>query len=207
MTVKKTLLMVALAVAPLAAQRPAEPELKIPEKNPFDTAADAATGRKYFLGHCAFCHGDEGEGGRGVALTTGKLRHGSSDRELFRTIRRGIEGTEMPGARLSENEVWRVVAFARRLGAQGADEKAPGDPAQGRTLYQKTACGQCHVAEGAGGTLGPDLSEVGLRRSLKFLRESLTHPNAAVTRDYWTAQVVTRTGERLSGIRLNEDDY
>src|SRR5438132_287491 len=72
-------------------------EEKVPEKNPYDTPADAARGRQYFLGHCAFCHGPAGEGGRGVNLTTGQYRMGGSDRELFRTIRRGIEGTEMPG--------------------------------------------------------------------------------------------------------------
>src|SRR5207244_2869748 len=55
------------------------------ERNPFDSAADAEIGRKYFLGHCAHCHGPQGEGGRGVNLTTGQYRHGGSDRELFRT--------------------------------------------------------------------------------------------------------------------------
>ncbi len=179
-----------------------------PEKNPFDTAQDAAKGRQYFLGHCAFCHGPEGEGGRGVNLTTGRYRHGGSDRELFRTIRRGVPGTEMPGTGLSEPEIWRIVAHVRRLGAAGAEEKATGDATAGRALYQgKGGCGQCHVAEGGGRSLGPDLSEIGLRRSLQFLRESLTKPDAHVADNYRTVTVVSRTGEQVSGIRLNEDDY
>ncbi len=178
------------------------------DKNPFDSAADAEIGRKYFLGHCALCHGPEGEGGRGVNLTTGQYRRGGSDRELFRTMKTGIQGTEMPGSGLSEKEIWRIVAFVRRLAMAGAEEKATGDPVAGRLVYQaKGACSQCHVVDGQGGVLGPELSEIGLRRSLKFLRQALTEPDAYIAEDYRTVTVVTRSGEQISGIRLNEDEY
>jgi len=133
---------------------------------------------------------------------------GSSDRELFRTIQRGIPGSEMPEVRLPEPDVWRLVSFVRRVGAQGAEEKAPGDPAAGRAVYEgKGACGQCHWIDGRGGVLGPDLGEIGLRRSLKFLRESLTDPDKHIADDYRTYSVAPRSGERLRGIKLNEDDY
>lgn len=198
-----------LAAWVLAAQEGQDRALEtIPEKNPFTAAADADLGRQYFVGHCAVCHGFDGEGGRGVNLTTGVYRHGSSDKELFRTIRNGIQGSEMPGTGLSEPEIWRIITYVRRLGEKGADEKAPGDPAAGRAVYEnKGACGQCHWAGGRGGVLGPDLSEIGLRRSLKFLRESLTKPDAHVADDYRTVVLVTRSGERIRGARLNEDDY
>ncbi len=190
-----------MCLLPAAAQ-------KIPEKNPFDSPADVAAGRQYFLGHCAYCHGPEGEGGRGINLTTGRYRLGGSDRELFRTIQVGIPGSEMPGSRLLDNEIWKIVAYVRRLAMAGADEKAPGDAAVGRTVYEaKGNCAQCHVVEGQGGSLGPELSEIGLRRSLKFLRESLTAPSAYIADNYRAVIVITRTGEKITGIRLNEDDY
>ena len=190
-----------------AAQTPAEKE--IPEKNPFDSAADVAAGRQYFVGHCALCHGPDGEGGRGINLTAGRYRMGGSDRELFRTIQKGVPESEMPGTGLSEKEIWRIVAFVRRLGTAGVDEKAPGDPAAGKLVYEgKGMCAPCHVAgDGGGGRLGPELSEVGLRRSLKFLRESLTHPGAHIGDNFRTVTVLPRTGEPVTGIKLNEDDY
>ncbi len=179
-----------------------------PAKNPHDSAADAALGRKYYMGHCVHCHGPEGEGGRGVNLSTGQYRHGGSDSELFRTIKNGVRETEMPGSSLSETEVWRVVAFVRRLATAGAAEKATGDVAAGRLVYQtKGACSQCHVVDKEGGVLGPDLSEIGLRRSLQFLRQALTEPERYVADNYRTVTVVTRTGEQISGVRLNEDEY
>jgi putative heme-binding domain-containing protein len=181
---------------------------KVPETNPHQTPADIERGRQYFLGHCAFCHGQAGEGGRGVNLTTGQYRMGGTDRELFRTIRRGIEGSEMPGNGLSQDELWKIVAYVRTLGAQGAAEKAGGDAAAGRAVYEgKGACSQCHWVERRGGVLGPDLSEIGLRRSLKFLRESLTDPDKDVTPDYQTVSLVTPSGEKIRGVRLNEDEY
>ncbi|HYM09659.1 MAG TPA: c-type cytochrome [Bryobacterales bacterium] len=185
-----------------------EIEESVPDKNPYDSDADAALGRRYFLGHCAVCHGKDGAGGRGANLTTGRYRMGGSDRELYRTIRNGIEGSEMPGTRLHQDEVWRIVAYVKKLGAAGAEEKAAGDAAHGKIVYEtKGGCAACHAIDGRGGTLGPDLSEIGLRRSLKFLRESLVDPGAAVEREYRTVTVVLPDGAKITGIRLNEDDY
>ena len=211
MRLRLRILIFVLAAAALLAQRPAdrekEKEKEVAEKNPFDSAADAELGRKYFLGHCALCHGPEGEGGRGVNLTTGRYRHGGSDKELFLTIWKGIPGSEMPPFRFSDNETWRVVAFVKRLGTAGADEKASGDAAAGKTVYEKAGCAQCHAVDKQGGALGPQLSEVGLRRSVKFLHESLVDPSKSIGDNYRAVTVVTQSGEQIPGIKLNEDDY
>jgi len=55
--------------------------------------------------------------------------------------------------------------------------------------------------------LGPDLSEIGLRRLLKFLRESLTDPDKDIAPDYQTVSIVKPSGETIRGVRLNEDEY
>ncbi len=180
----------------------------LPEKNPAVSPSDLAKGRQYFLGHCAQCHGPEGEGGRGVNLTTGRYRHGSSDRELYMTIRKGVPGSEMYGSRLSQPELWTVVAYVRRLGEAGADEKATGDPKAGHAIYErKGGCGVCHIVNGKGGRLGPELTDIGLRRSLKFLRDSIIDPSADIKPEYRSVTLVTREGAKIRGVVLNEDDY
>lgn len=195
-------------VIPLLAAALAAPQASFPGKNPFDTDADAAIGQRYYVGQCSHCHGPEGQGGRGVNLAAGRYRHGGADAELFRTIRRGVPGSDMPGSNLSDNEIWRVVAFVRRLARAGAEEKATGDAEAGRRIYEtRGGCVQCHAIGRRGGVLGPDLTEIGLRRSLKYLADSLTQPDAHVADDYRTVVVVGRDGKETAGVRVNEDDY
>lgn len=207
MTLVKALLVGWLLLLPPAiAQDPRDADL--PATNPFTSSADVETGRRYFLGHCAVCHGPQGEGGRGVNLTMGALRHGSSDRDLYMTLRKGIPGSEMPGSRLSPPELWRLVAYVRRLGAAGAMEKPAGDPQAGRAVYAgKGGCAACHLVDGTGGALGPELTEIGLRRSLKFLRDSLVEPSAHIDREYRAATVELLNGSKVNGVILNEDEY
>ncbi|HXJ40462.1 MAG TPA: c-type cytochrome [Bryobacteraceae bacterium] len=167
----------------------------------------AEEGRQFYLGHCAHCHGPDGEGGRGVNLTTGRFRHSSNDDELLATIRTGLPGTEMPGSRLPPADLRKLVIYVRQLGEAGAAEKATGDAAQGERIYSRSGCSQCHAIGTSGGGLGPPLDSVGRRRSLKFLQDSLTSPSAYNPKEFVGVRVVTVTGEVRTGVRLNEDDY
>jgi putative heme-binding domain-containing protein len=108
--------------------------------------------------------------------------------------------------RITDDEVWKLVAFVKRLGSQGLLEKAPGDPAAGRLVYEKVGCGNCHRVQKEGGALGPELTDIGRRRGLKFLAESLVKPEADIPIAYRAVQVVLKSGQTVSGIRLNRDD-
>jgi cytochrome c oxidase cbb3-type subunit 3 len=175
--------------------------------NPFDTPEGVTQGGALFQTHCSYCHGARGEGGRGADLTNGQYRHGGSDANLFTSVRNGIPGTEMPPVRATDDEVWKMVAFVKRLGTAGLREKAPGDPAAGKAVYEsKGGCAVCHSIGREGGSLGPDLIDVGRRRDLKYLEESLVSPEADVPLRYRAIQVVTKSGQTVAGIRLNEDD-
>jgi putative heme-binding domain-containing protein len=179
------------------------------EKNPFDTLSDTELGRKTFVtrGGCSYCHSNDGTGGRGANLTLGEYRFGGSDAELFETIRNGIPGSDMPPTRGSDQDIWRLVTFVKHLGSQGLDEKAPGDPIAGKRIYDtKGGCASCHSINQQGGIIGPDLTRVGRRRSLKYLEESIVSPEADLPLAYRAVQVVTESGVVVTGVRLNEDD-
>jgi putative heme-binding domain-containing protein len=177
------------------------------QTNRFDTAEGVEEGRALFQIHCTYCHGARGEGGRGADLTTGAYRQGGSDADLFTTIREGIPGTEMPAVRANDTEVWKVVAFVKKLGSAGLSEKATGDPVAGKAIYRgKGGCPACHAINGEGGSLGPELTTVGRSRGLKFLEESLVNPDAEVPTRYRSIRVLTKSGQTIIGPRLNEDD-
>jgi putative heme-binding domain-containing protein len=175
--------------------------------NPFDNADGVLQGRALFQIHCSYCHGANGEGGRGADLTTGRYRRGGSDANLYASVRNGIPGTEMPAVRATDDEVWKMVAFVKRLGAAAPAEKAAGDSAAGKLIFEgKGKCMTCHAVGPEGGSLGPDLSDVGRRRSLSYLAESILKPDADVAIPYRSIEIVTTAGVTVSGIRLNEDD-
>lgn len=82
-----------------------------------------------------------------------------------------------------------------------------GDGAAGRAIFQgKGKCTSCHSIQNRGGSLGPDLSEIGVRRTPESLRLALVEPDAEIYDEYLTVVAVTRQGQRIEGIALNEDD-
>jgi cytochrome c oxidase cbb3-type subunit III len=179
---------------------------EIAKTNPFNTEADIQQGAAFFQIQCTYCHGARGEGGRGADLTAGVYRMGGSDPELFKTVRSGVPGTEMPASRLTDDELWRVVGFVKRLGSRGMTENVSGDVPEGKALYAKNGCAGCHRIGEEGVDLGPDLTNVGRRRGVKFLEESLLKPDAFVANTFRAVQLVMKSGQTVGGIRLNEDD-
>jgi putative heme-binding domain-containing protein len=179
----------------------------VPENNPYATAADVEAGRRLYLGRCGPCHGLSGEGGRGAVLNSGQFQRADSDGDLFLIVRNGIPGSEMPGTQSPEMEVWRVVAYVRQLSRRGSPEPVTGDPAAGALVYNRHGCTGCHTIDGQGGVLGPDLTGLGARRSVRYVRESIVDPNADIPLDHRSVRVITATGASVTGIHLNEDEY
>jgi len=171
-------------------------------------AAEIEHGRQMFVSHCALCHGIEGSGGRGPSLNHPTLHRVTDDRALFSLIQNGAEGSEMPGAWwLSEREVWQIAGYVRSLGRTAA-VKLPGDVDKGKRLYEsKGGCAACHIVRGRGGVLGPELTDVGARRSAAYLREALVEPGKSAPEGFLVVRVTTRDGKKLWGLRVNEDSF
>ena len=92
------------------------------------------------------------------------------------------------------------------LGAQNTPG-ASGNAAAGRALFDgKGGCRTCHSIEDHGGSLGPDLSEIGIKRTPESLKLALTDPNAEIYEEYFTTVVVTKQGQQIEGLALNVDD-
>ena len=182
--------------AKLAAEHPGQGETR-----------DAVAGKKLFELNCAVCHGIEGRGGgRGPNLNRVRLEHAPDDAALKSLIEDGIP-PEMPEAvgDMSEKEVANVVAYVRSLGTIPA-EPVPGDAARGARVYAKGGCASCHIVAGEGTGFGPELTEVGARRSAEYLRECLVKPSANLPEGFLWVEA-TAAGETVRGIRVNEDTF
>jgi cytochrome c oxidase cbb3-type subunit 3 len=184
------------------------------------SSAELAQGEQLFTRECAVCHGPGGEGGRGPTLAAPRLVRAVDWESLTKVIAGGVEGTEMPGAHLDRREVGRVASWVLKLGRR-PPQKVPGDPKRGEQLYAgKGGCPLCHAVQGRGGSLGPDLSDIGLRRGAPHLRRALLDPEADLPRstspyrgdvnlaqNFLVVRAVTAAGRELSGVRLNEDTF
>ncbi len=201
--------------------------LSAQEKNPF--AGDpkiAKLGEYQFRLNCAFCHGLGARGGgRGPDLTRAQKRHGNSDAEIFHNIHDGIAGTAMPaatsggiGVGMTDEEIWQVVTYLRSVQVK-APAQPLGNAGHGKELfYGSAACSTCHMIQGKGGRLGPDLTTAGSSRSTEYLIESVRDPNRRLAKgileamkefpqEYETASVVTADGAKFTGVLLNEDQF
>ena len=162
------------------------PTLTAQIRNPLSKSATAAKAGEYeFRINCAFCHGLGARGGgRGPDLTRAHLLHGDSDADLFRNINQGIPGTAMPangtngqGVGMTDEEIWQIIAYLRSIQIK-TPSKLPGNAQHGKELfYGDGNCSSCHMVGGKGGRLGPDLSSVGVARTMNSLIESVRYPS------------------------------
>ncbi|AMV36102.1 PVC-type heme-binding CxxCH protein [Planctomyces sp. SH-PL62] len=77
-----------------------------------------------------------------------------------------------------------------------------GDPGRGRELFVKN-CRTCHQHRGDGYKVGPDLSGVASRPESALLKDVLD-PNADVSPDLVAFTVLTKRGQTLSGLLVEE---
>jgi cytochrome c oxidase cbb3-type subunit 3 len=165
------------------------------------------SGKKLFEAHCGLCHGIDGSGGRGANLRLPKLKRASDEAAIIELARNGIPGTIMDGAwQLSDPELTRVAAYVHSLGTT-TPVVLPGDPPRGQAAYAKLGCASCHIVNGEGRGFGPELTTIGAQRSAAYLREAVVDPSATVPEDFLTVGLKTRSGQEVSGLRVNEDSF
>ncbi len=183
-------------------------------------AQSIANGKSTFRAACSYCHGINADGGfRAPSLISGHLSHGDTDAAMLNNILHGIPGTAMPANDIEESEARDVIAYLRSL-QKPAPAPVSGNSEAGRKLFFGEAyCSRCHMVQGEGGRLGPDLSRVGASRPREYLVESIRNPDAELTEryvpldfgntatTYELVTVTTQQGTIFSGVILNQDSF
>ena len=203
------------------------PSVRAQDKNPLANDANAAKlGEFEFRANCAFCHGLGARGGgRGPDLTRVQKKHGNSDADLFRTINGGVPGTAMPpngatqqGVGMTEEEIWQVISYIHSVEVKASAQQT-GNTARGKELFNGSAvCATCHMIQGKGGRLGPDLTATGSSRSTEYIVDSVRNPSRRLaqglseamkefSQEYETVTVTDERGQKFQGVVLNEDNF
>jgi putative heme-binding domain-containing protein len=122
-----------------------------------------------------------------------------------------------------------AVLASGALGVLLLAQTPSGNPASGKIIYEgKGDCASCHRINGAGGRLGPDLSDIGVPRAggrgggaakagappapapalnTTALETSILDPDADVALSNRLVRVVTKDGKSVTGKLLNHDNF
>jgi cytochrome c oxidase cbb3-type subunit 3 len=181
------------------------------------TAEETEKGKELFQ-VCSRCHGLDGEGANGPNLTRPVTRD-KDDRTLVEILRDGLPDRGMPSFQQFTNvELRSLVSYVRSLGRAATAASLKGDAGRGKVVYQKLGCSSCHSIAGDGGTLGPELTSIGLQRVSDYLLQAIVDPSAALPRgvmavpgrglnEFLPVRVMTQDGREIRGVRVNEDSF
>ena len=92
----------------------------------------------------------------------------------------------------------QLPALAELLKRSGSAEK-------GKAVFAGAGtCAKCHVVQGEGKMVGPDLSGIGAKLSREALYESVLAPSAAISHNYeaWTA--LSKDGRAITGLLVSK---
>jgi quinoprotein glucose dehydrogenase len=143
-----------------------------------------------------------------------------ADKLLLSVMRALVAGKVYPAVRLDIVEAARKREAANLLIKELSDEYvaswdpsdllAPyrdalvgGDASRGEMLYQQRVslqCVRCHVINGEGGQVGPDISKIAATKTREELMESIVVPNRTIAKGYETMVLELDSGKTVTGI-------
>lgn len=170
-----------------------------------------AAGKAIFATTCAGCHGLDGRGGeRGPNIATRAETRRLSDADITRVIEDGSPSKKMPGfgRSLNDAKIEAIIAYLRGLQGRQNAAALPGNPVEGKSLFfGKASCSECHMVDGTGGFFGNDLTVYAAGRPASEVREAIANPNKNLEQRDRAVSVVTRGGEKFTGLARNEDNF
>ncbi len=93
---------------------------------------------------------------------------------------------KMPNLHLQDEEIADLVAFLTWVNGIDTNNWPPkpllatavtsGSP--GEAVYKSQGCSACHMLDGVGGSVGPDLSRVGKKRDKEWIEQQLRNPKS-----------------------------
>lgn len=110
-----------------------------------------------------------------------------------------VTGPEGPGRQWTVDEALSVVE----------DNLHNRDFERGKQLYAATLCISCHTMGSEGGIIGPDLTQLGNRFSVRDILQATIHPSDVISDQYASTMFELKDGRTITGtlIRENEETY
>ena len=114
----------------------------------------------------------------------------------------------MPAFDLPDATIDALATMMASWNAVAAKASVPGDAAAGREFFAgKGQCTTCHIAQGSGTAIGPDLSDIALTLTVDEIRDALLNPDARIAPGYGVVSVRRRDGRLLRGFARSRSSF
>lgn len=162
--------------------------------------------KRMFDVRCSGCHGTDGAGGEHGPTIVDMSRR--ARRDLRDVIRKGTDGGMPAFPKMPDAELDHIVRYVEELRAPAAAHPATGDAAAGEAFFRGGGkCSSCHMVNGLGGLLGPELSTIAQQRTLAQLNESIRNPSASIQKGFQLVSARLRDGKTLRGLAKNRSVF
>jgi cytochrome c oxidase cbb3-type subunit III len=169
-------------------------------------------GADLFSENCSVCHGADGKGSdRGTAIATLPNVVALSDAGLLGVLHNGTSAGMPAFPQLTDQQAQAVVRYLRRLqgvtSGASTSAKPTGDANAGKSLYfGKAQCSTCHMVNGQGGFMASDMTTYGQSHNVAAILQAIVKPDRQLDPGSRVAEVITLTGEKITGVVRTEDD-
>jgi cytochrome c oxidase cbb3-type subunit 3 len=172
-------------------------------------SAGRSAGRRTFESSCAPCHGLNGKGGEhapDIATSPEIMR--LSDSETLKILREGKPQAGMPPfAGLGAAKLSDLLNYLRFLQGKRGTPMVTANVEKGKEVFSgKGGCAACHMVNGSGGFLGPDLSDYGASHSADDILNAIVSAEKRPGFHKGLAKATTKDGRQISGLVRNEDN-
>lgn len=126
----------------------------------------------------------------------GKMSGDSLVNDSGKRLAENVEGPKGPGRGWEIDSALKVV-----------DENTGiRDFKRGRELFLAVKCGSCHTVKGEGGSVGPDLTQLGTRFSKRDMLEAIIEPSKVISDQYESKVFNLKDGNSVLGRLMSEDE-
>lgn len=112
-----------------------------------------------------------------------------------RSLASSAEGPKGPGRGWKIEEALPIIE----------EDAGVRDFKRGMVLFGAINCGSCHSMQGEGGSIGPDLTQLGNRFSARDMLEAIIEPSKVISDQYESKVFFLKNGTSILG-RLNNED-
>jgi putative heme-binding domain-containing protein len=115
-----------------------------------------------------------------------------------------------------ESNIEAVAKYAEKIPEASGDAVAPWVPPidvdikEGELVFfdesRGVTCSKCHVLNGKGSKVGPDLTGIGAVQTPQYLIESVLKPSAIIVKGFETMYLMTNDGMAYNGLLVSQDE-